>query len=122
MSIHLSCEWTNMFRSMKCLLYLHSIIYKLAVYVIKPADWKNYFWIRSHMIDNKQLIALYTIVRRELVRMWRISTQVFLPPVITTALYFLIFGALIGKRIGQIGDVSYGTFIAPGLIMMSVIT
>ena len=74
------------------------------------------------MIDNKQLIALYTIVRRELVRMWRISTQVFLPPVITTALYFLIFGALIGKRIGQIGDVSYGTFIAPGLIMMSVIT
>lgn len=70
---------------------------------------------------NKQVIALYTLVRRELVRMFRIASQVFLPPVITTALYFLIFGSLIGPRIGQIEGVSYPMFIAPGLIMMSVI-
>jgi ABC-2 type transport system permease protein len=68
-----------------------------------------------------QLIALYTLIRRELVRMFRISSQVFLPPVITTTLYFLIFGSLIGSRIGEIQGVDYPTFIAPGLIMMSVI-
>lgn len=74
------------------------------------------------MAIKQQAIALYTLVRRELVRMFRIASQVFLPPVITTALYFLIFGSLIGNRIGSIQGVSYPTFIAPGLIMMSVIT
>ena len=73
------------------------------------------------MAIKQQLIALYTLVRRELVRMFRIASQVFLPPVITTTLYFLIFGSLIGSRIGTIQGVSYPTFIAPGLIMMSVI-
>jgi ABC-2 type transport system permease protein len=73
------------------------------------------------MAIRQQLIALYTLVRRELVRMFRIASQVFLPPVITTTLYFLIFGSLIGARIGTIQGVSYPTFIAPGLIMMSVI-
>ncbi|KTD08061.1 ABC transporter permease [Legionella jamestowniensis] len=74
------------------------------------------------MAIKKQTIALYTLVKRELVRMFRIASQVFLPPVITTALYFLIFGSLIGQRIGAIQGVSYPEFIAPGLIMMSVIT
>jgi ABC-2 type transport system permease protein len=74
------------------------------------------------MNSRQQLIALYTLVRREMVRMFRIASQVFLPPVITTTLYFLIFGTLIGKRIGSIDGVNYLTFIAPGLIMMSVIT
>ena len=73
------------------------------------------------MANKQQVIALYTLVRRELMRMFRIASQVFLPPVITTALYFLIFGSLIGPRIGQIEGVSYPMFIAPGLIMMSVI-
>jgi ABC-2 type transport system permease protein len=73
------------------------------------------------MAIKQQCVALYTLVRRELVRMFRIASQVFLPPVITTTLYFLIFGSLIGPRIGQIEGVSYPTFIAPGLIMMSVI-
>lgn len=73
------------------------------------------------MATKQQLIALYTLVRRELVRMFRIASQVFLPPVITTTLYFLIFGSLIGPRIGAIEGVSYPMFIAPGLIMMSVI-
>ncbi|KTD18643.1 ABC transporter permease [Legionella jordanis] len=74
------------------------------------------------MAIKQQSIALYTIVRRELVRMFRIASQVFLPPVITTALYFLIFGSLIGSRIGPVAGVNYPLFIAPGLIMMSVIT
>lgn len=74
------------------------------------------------MINNMQLIGLYTLVRREVVRMFRISTQVFLPPVITTLLYFMIFGEIIGDRIGPVDGVSYPMFIAPGLIMMSVIT
>lgn len=74
------------------------------------------------MHSNFYCIALYTIVRREVVRMYRIASQVFLPPVITTGLYFLIFGTLIGNRIGNIAGLSYGEFIAPGLVMMSVIT
>ncbi len=57
------------------------------------------------MAIEKQAVALYTIIRRELVRMFRIASQVFLPPVITTALYFLIFGSLMGQRIGLIGGV-----------------
>jgi ABC-2 type transport system permease protein len=74
------------------------------------------------MSNNKQLIALYTIIRREMVRMLRISSQTFLPPVITTALYFLIFGAVIGERIGPVSGYSYSSFIAPGLITMGIIT
>ena len=71
---------------------------------------------------NSQFIALYTLVRREVVRMFRIATQAFLPPIITTLLYFLIFGSIVGQRIGQINGESYTTFIAPGLVMMAVIT
>ena len=74
------------------------------------------------MSINQQLIALYTLIRREMVRMFRIATQVFLPPVITTLLYFLIFGTVIGDRLGAVQGVSYMKFIAPGLIMMAVIT
>lgn len=73
-------------------------------------------------MNKVQLIGLYTIVRRELVRMFRIASQVFLPPVITTLLYFLIFGAVMGQRIGTIEGISYCSFIAPGLVMMAVIT
>ncbi len=74
------------------------------------------------MTINQQLIALYTLVLRELVRMFRIATQVFLPPVITTLLYFVIFGSVIGHHIGQIQGFSYAEFIAPGLIMIAVIS
>lgn len=74
------------------------------------------------MAIKAQMIGLYTITNRELVRMIRISSQVFLPPVITTLLYFLIFGSVIGQRMGLVQGVSYMMFIAPGLIMMTVIT
>ena len=73
------------------------------------------------MVIKQQTIAVCTLIRRELIRMFRISSQVFLPPVISTTLYFLIFGKLIGPRIGTIHGVDYTMFIAPGLIMMAVI-
>jgi ABC-2 type transport system permease protein len=69
-----------------------------------------------------QLIALVTLVRKECNRVFRIWVQTVLPPAVTTALYFLIFGNLIGRRIGQMQGFDYAQYIAPGLIMMSVIT
>jgi len=67
-------------------------------------------------------IALTTIVYREIRRFLRIWPQTLLPPAITMVLYFVIFGRLIGKQIGEMGGFSYMQYIAPGLIMMSVIT
>jgi ABC-2 type transport system permease protein len=69
-----------------------------------------------------QLIALYTITRKEVVRILRIWMQTIVPPVITMTLYFIIFGNLIGSRVGEMGGFDYMEFMAPGLIMMSVIT
>jgi len=68
-----------------------------------------------------QWIALQTIVKREITRFMRIGLQTLLPPAITMTLYFIIFGNLIGKQIGMIGDYTYMQFIAPGLVMMSVL-
>jgi len=74
-------------------------------------------------VNNTELfIALSTIVRREVRRFMRIWAQTLLPPAITMSLYFVIFGNLIGSRIGLMGGFSYMEFIVPGLIMMSVIT
>ena len=70
----------------------------------------------------EQWIALSTIVHKEIVRFTRIWVQTLLPPVITMGLYFVIFGQLIGSRIGQMDGFSYMEFVVPGLIMMSVIT
>jgi ABC-2 type transport system permease protein len=74
------------------------------------------------MPTYNRFVSYKTILRREIVRFTRIWTQTILPPVITTTLYFLIFGALIGSRIGKIGGFSYMEYIVPGLIMMSIIT
>lgn len=67
-------------------------------------------------------IAFYTLLSREVLRFLRIWVQTILPPAITMGLYFAIFGTLIGSRIGPMGGFSYMEFIAPGLIMMAVIT
>lgn len=67
-------------------------------------------------------IALRTIVKKEVQRFVRIWPQTLLPPAITTALYFLIFGKLIGDRIGTVGGASYMDYIVPGVILMSVIS
>ncbi len=74
------------------------------------------------MTFNEKYIAFKTIVIKEVLRFARIWLQTVLPPVITTALYFLIFGHLIGSRIGTMGGYPYMEFIVPGLIMMAVIT
>jgi ABC-2 type transport system permease protein len=74
------------------------------------------------MNARTQAIALYTLVRKECHRVFRIWLQTLLPPAVTTALYFLIFGNIIGRRIGQMGGYDYAQYIAPGLIMMQVIT
>jgi len=67
-------------------------------------------------------IAFRTIVSKEIRRFLRIWPQTLLPPAITTALYFLIFGKLIGDRIGNINGASYMDYIVPGIILMSVIS
>ena len=67
-------------------------------------------------------IGFGTIVRREFDRIVRIWAQTIVPPAITATLYFVIFGSLIGRRIGEMGGYSYTQYIAPGLIMMAVIT
>jgi ABC-2 type transport system permease protein len=71
---------------------------------------------------RRQLISLYTLVRKEVSRVMRIWIQTIVPPIITMSLYFIIFGNLIGRRIGEMGGFEYMQYIAPGLIMMSVIT
>jgi ABC-2 type transport system permease protein len=68
------------------------------------------------------LVAMHTIVRKEMIRVLRIWVQTIVPPAITMTLYFIIFGNLIGRRIGTMDGFDYMQYIAPGLIMMSVIT
>lgn len=75
------------------------------------------------MIDFVKLnwIAFNTILVKEIRRFLRIWQQTLLPPAITMTLYFIIFGNLIGSRIGEMSGISYMSFIMPGLIMMAVI-
>ncbi len=70
---------------------------------------------RSRTREN--LVGLYTIVRKEFMRILRIWIQTIVPPAITMTLYFIIFGNLIGRRIGEMGGFDYMQYIAPGLIM-----
>jgi ABC-2 type transport system permease protein len=67
-------------------------------------------------------IGFKTIIIREFSRIVRIWGQTIVPPAVTATLYFIIFGSLIGRRVGQVGGFDYRQFIAPGLIMMTVIT
>ena len=73
------------------------------------------------MLANYKYIAFETIVVKEIRRFARIWVQTLVPPAITIGLYFLIFGNLIGSRIGGMGGFDYMDFIVPGLIMMAVI-
>ncbi|HMB59624.1 MAG TPA: ABC transporter permease [Xanthomonadales bacterium] len=67
-------------------------------------------------------VGYKTIVRKEITRILRIWGQTIVPPAITMSLYFVIFGQLIGRRIGEMGGFSYMEYIVPGLVIMSVIT
>ena len=67
-------------------------------------------------------VGYKTIVRKEITRILRIWGQTIVPPAITMTLYFIIFGELIGRRIGEMGGFTYMQYIVPGLVIMSVIT
>src|SRR6202011_3934232 len=72
--------------------------------------------------SRAEWVGFSTIIIREFNRIVRIWGQTIVPPTVTATLYFVIFGSLIGKRVGQVGGYEYMQFIAPGLIMMTVIT
>lgn len=67
------------------------------------------------------LYAVKAIYLFEMARTWRTLFQSIVSPVISTSLYFVVFGAAIGSRISEIGGISYGSFIVPGLIMLSIL-
>lgn len=68
------------------------------------------------------LHAINAIYSFEMARTWRTPTQSIVSPVLSTSLYFVVFGAAIGSRISEVDGVSYGAFIVPGLIMLSILT
>lgn len=74
------------------------------------------------MPANQKWISFYTILRKDIVRIFRIWPQTFLPSVVTGVLYFLVFGTVIGGRIGNFEGFSYIQFIVPGFVMLSVVT
>ncbi|MBI2612844.1 ABC transporter permease [Candidatus Kaiserbacteria bacterium] len=67
-------------------------------------------------------ISFYTMLRKDIVRMFRIWVQTFLPSVMTSVLYFAVFGTILGSRIGQMQGVDYMTFVVPGLVMLAIVT
>jgi len=71
---------------------------------------------------RQNLIALQSIAKKEMIRIFRIWIQTLVPPVITITLYFIIFGNFIGSQVGDMNGFSYMAYIAPGLIMMAIIT
>ncbi|MBL8942824.1 MAG: sugar ABC transporter permease, partial [Myxococcales bacterium] len=66
--------------------------------------------------------GVWAIYRFEMARFLRTLVQSVVTPVITTSLYFVVFGAAIGSRMSEVGGVSYGAFIVPGLMMLSLFT
>jgi ABC-2 type transport system permease protein len=76
----------------------------------------------KHRSAQTTFIAFYTLLIKEVLRFVRIWVQTILPAMITTALYFIIFGELIGSQIGDMDGVPYIDYIVPGLILMSIIT
>ena len=73
-------------------------------------------------MNRLNLHAIRAIYLFEMARTWRTVMQSIIAPVISTALYFVVFGAAIGERMQEVGGVSYGAFIVPGLIMLSLLT
>ena len=74
------------------------------------------------MDNQKKWIAFYTMVRKDVIRMFRIWGQTFLPSVVTSVLYFSVFGTILGSRIGEMQGVDYMTFVVPGLVMLAIVT
>ena len=74
------------------------------------------------MTPNQMWISFYTMLRKDIVRMFRIWVQTFLPSVITAILYFSVFGPILGSRIGEMQGVDYMSFVVPGLVMLAIVT
>ena len=74
------------------------------------------------MNNYRKWIAFYTMLRKDMVRIFRIWVQTFLPSVVTSVLYFAVFGTILGSRIGQMQGVNYMTFVIPGLVMLAIVT
>ncbi len=75
-----------------------------------------------NLFQKFNLRAIWTLYRFEMARTWRTLGQSIASPVLSTSLYFIVFGSAIGSRINQIDGVNYGAFIVPGLIMLSVLS
>ncbi len=74
-------------------------------------------------MDNyRKWIAFYTMLRKDVVRIFRIWVQTFLPSVVTSVLYFAVFGTVLGSRIGEMQGVNYMSFVIPGLVMLAIVT
>ena len=71
---------------------------------------------------NINLHAIRVIYRYEMLRAWETMLQSFVSPILSTALYFVVFGSAIGSRIQEIDGIAYGTFIVPGLMMLALLT
>lgn len=74
------------------------------------------------MTPYQKWTSFYTMIRKDVVRMFRIWIQTFLPSVITSSLYFLVFGTVLGSQIGQMQGVDYMVFVIPGLVMLAIVT
>ncbi len=74
------------------------------------------------MTPAQKWTSFYTMIRKDVVRMFRIWVQTFLPSVITSCLYFLVFGTVLGSRIGEMQGVDYMVFVVPGLVMLAIVT
>ena len=74
------------------------------------------------MTPYQKWTAFYTMLRKDVVRIFRIWAQTFLPSVITSVLYFTIFGTVLGSRIGEMQGVNYMSFVVPGLVMLAIVT
>jgi len=73
-------------------------------------------------MNYRMWISYYTMLRKDVVRMFRIWAQTFLPSVITSSLYFLVFGSVLGSRIGDMQGVNFLEFVVPGLVMLAIVT
>ena len=73
-------------------------------------------------MEYSQIICLLTIARKEVIRFFKLWSQTIIPPIITTSLYFVIFGTFISKQMQKTEGFEFIDFITPGLIMMSVIS
>ncbi len=71
---------------------------------------------------DKQFISFYTLLRKGVLRIFRIWSQTLLPSLVTSVLYFAVFGNILGSRIGTLNGVPYMLFVVPGLVMLAVIT